>query len=749
MTDLLKETVQTQPVVTADRRILADRYLLRRKVGEGAAGKVYEAEHLLIGRRVAVKVLHDHASQNPLMVSRFHQEARTCGSLRNPHICQALDFGQTAEGSHFLVMEFVEGHDLSQEVAQGPLKPTAALDVIAEVARGLQEAHSQGIVHRDLKPENLMRVASTGEIKIMDFGIAQVLGDPRQEDIASRLTTKGMVFGTPHYMSPEQACGEELDHRSDLYSLGVILFELLTGKTPFQSDSIARLMGYHVTEPPPSLLDVGFDGPYEPLQELLDELLEKIVDKRLPDTRVLLTRIQQVRDVLHQEQPGSTDAEPHHCEPPQHRFLRRSPPTWTLAAAALVVVVLGGLVWAGLSTEPIPAADYGETLAVSPGDAWTIPPQTNVDIALTAAENGIQRAHLAALYAVLTEPTRDPLEESLHQPVASPLVRRLTDFSRFTVVSHVDLEDMEIRNDPLFQQASLGFSQPLHPLAKHQWEQGLKRSSMVRSSRWSTDQTLEIDLVHRRDQVALVDTDDGLAVVIGELRDPGPLLPYLLGDRCSDTIPASLPEEISRELAVICEQDDPDWRHLRRLATTYDQNYLVGLFRRTNEVRDLESLQRLHRYVEAPGLSPETQQTGYLLLGLANWMVEQPQRALEYIARSHWSDELGPDLFESHLRQLLGADQESIVVAMGEVERYPSWITEDFPLDLHHEFGQLFRDVLMPRRAIPHYLALLDRTPDSPQLLEELAELYSEAGEYYKAYATAVFLQSRRQLSAL
>ncbi|MFM2419698.1 MAG: hypothetical protein RL385_4421 [Pseudomonadota bacterium] len=240
-------------------RVLAGRYRILRRIGEGGMGIVYEAEHIVIEKRVGLKVLREDFSSRPDVVERFRQEAKSASRIGHENIIDISDFGTTDAGAHFFVMELLHGRDLAEELSQkGPLSPERAVSIVSTCARALGAAHEKGIIHRDMKPENIfLCTRSAGEdfVKIVDFGIAKM------NDVAGgagpKLTKTGMIFGTPEYMSPEQAGAKHLDQRVDIYALGVILFELLTGRVPFTGDSFMGIITAHMLDPVPPLHSVN------------------------------------------------------------------------------------------------------------------------------------------------------------------------------------------------------------------------------------------------------------------------------------------------------------------------------------------------------------------------------------------------------------------------------------------------------------------------------------------------------------
>lgn len=233
-------------------RIIEGRYRLDALVGIGGMAAVYRAARLHIGDEVAVKILHPaQIIADPHTFERFRREAQTAARLKHPNAVTIYDFGISGEGLQYLVMEFIEGQSLRQIIRErGLLTTPEAVEIITQVCAALDEAHRQGIVHRDIKPDNIMVQAIAGglRVKVLDFGIAKL-----RDQTASSLTQTGSVMGTPYYMSPEQCLGEGLDNRSDIYSLGVVLYEMLAGVVPFNAPVSTAVVVQHVNQPPPSL----------------------------------------------------------------------------------------------------------------------------------------------------------------------------------------------------------------------------------------------------------------------------------------------------------------------------------------------------------------------------------------------------------------------------------------------------------------------------------------------------------------
>jgi eukaryotic-like serine/threonine-protein kinase len=234
-----------------------DKYRLDAMLGVGGMGTVYRATRLLIGDSVAVKLLHPEQVADSQAVERFRREAQAAARLKHQNAVTIYDFGVSNDGLVYLVMELVEGRSLRDIIKhQGPLTPSAAAEIFDQAGSALDEAHRQNIIHRDIKPDNIMVNAKPGgvTVKVLDFGIAKLRD---LATTASNLTQTGSVVGTPHYMSPEQCLGEELDHRSDIYSLGVVLYEALTGILPFNSPTSAAVVVQQVTQAPPSLRSIN------------------------------------------------------------------------------------------------------------------------------------------------------------------------------------------------------------------------------------------------------------------------------------------------------------------------------------------------------------------------------------------------------------------------------------------------------------------------------------------------------------
>jgi eukaryotic-like serine/threonine-protein kinase len=272
--------------------LLAGRYRIEALIGSGGMGAVYRAEHVHMRKAVAVKVLHKEMTAFPEVVARFEREAVAAGRIEHPHVVSASDFGQLEDGSFYLVLEFIEGQSLAKLVSKvGAISPIRALCITRQIVEALQAAHSVGIVHRDLKPDNVMLVEKDDEpdfVKVLDFGIAKIKVEETVEQPA--LTQIGTVFGTPEYMSPEQARGELVDARADLYTVGVILFEMLAGVSPFKDDDLVVVLTRHLTADPPPL-PTGVDPT---IVDLVLRLMRKNRDERVQSAAELIERIDMI-----------------------------------------------------------------------------------------------------------------------------------------------------------------------------------------------------------------------------------------------------------------------------------------------------------------------------------------------------------------------------------------------------------------------------------------------------------------------
>ncbi len=260
--------------------IVAERYHILKKLGEGGMGTVYLAEHVKMGRKAALKVMNPGMNSDPDAIARFNREAANASRLNHPNVCGIYDFGETPDGLIYLAMEFIEGESLTSLIEKnGYLAAPRAASIIHQAADALALAHDYGIVHRDLKPDNIMIAkARDGSdlVKVVDFGIAKASSSDAQ-----KVTKTGLVVGTPEYMSPEQLAGDKLDGRSDIYSLGLVAFNCLTGLLPFPSNSAQEAMIMRLTDQPKTLAEIKPDIAWpEELQAVMDKVLARDANER-------------------------------------------------------------------------------------------------------------------------------------------------------------------------------------------------------------------------------------------------------------------------------------------------------------------------------------------------------------------------------------------------------------------------------------------------------------------------------------
>jgi len=265
--------------------VIDNRYEISAVLGEGGMGVVYEARHRALGKRFAIKALRKDLATDADIAARFMQEARTAASVSHPGLVEITDFGRLLTGQPFFVMELLEGQSLAWLIRRGgPIPAARAVDIVRQIADALGAAHDRSIVHRDLKPDNIHISPSAlgrDRVTIVDFGLAKVIG-------ASRLTRAGMVFGTPHYMSPEQAMGEATDHRADIYALGIVMYEMFTGRVPFEADSYMGVLTKHMYMAPTPPSQLAGTEKLGALEDITLRCLEKKPEHRYGSLRELI-----------------------------------------------------------------------------------------------------------------------------------------------------------------------------------------------------------------------------------------------------------------------------------------------------------------------------------------------------------------------------------------------------------------------------------------------------------------------------
>lgn len=316
---------------------IAKRYRLEEVVGHGGMSSVYRAHDTLLERDVAIKILHGHFAGDDEFVERFKREARSVAQLQHPSIVTVIDRGQEGD-SQYIVFEYIDGENLKELVVRkGRLEVREALQIAIEIAQALAFAHEHGLVHRDVKPQNVL-LNGDGGAKVTDFGIARAL------DVETGMTQTGTVLGSSNYIAPEQASGRPVDAKTDVYSLGVVLYELLAGQVPFPGESFVAVALKHVHDPPPSLLDVRRDVPLR-VVEAIDRALEKDPDERFPTMRAFAAELEACLAELGDQTDGaSTMVVP----PARRRTTRQTRSAWpviiTLVALLAIAAIVAGLV---------------------------------------------------------------------------------------------------------------------------------------------------------------------------------------------------------------------------------------------------------------------------------------------------------------------------------------------------------------------------------------------------------------------
>jgi eukaryotic-like serine/threonine-protein kinase len=311
--------------------VLSDRYEVEELVGAGGMSSVFRAHDRLLDRKVALKVLHHHYSEDAEYVERFRREARAVAALSHPNIVTVIDRGEH-ENRQFIVFEYIDGENLKARIQRlGPVPVATALELAMQIARGLSFAHQQGLVHRDVKPQNIL-LNGDGQAKVTDFGIARSL------DVQEGMTQTGTVLGTSDYIAPEQAQGQRVDEHTDVYSLGVVVYEMLTNEVPFPGENFVAVAMRHINEAPPSIRDKRPD-----VSPRLEAAVQRAMAKRPED------RFQTMADFCREleadlaEAQGETVAAPalpRRAGPPR----RRGANPWPIILALLTLIAIGGVI---------------------------------------------------------------------------------------------------------------------------------------------------------------------------------------------------------------------------------------------------------------------------------------------------------------------------------------------------------------------------------------------------------------------
>jgi len=367
---------------------LEDRYQILREIGRGGMGIVYEAEHTGLGKRIAIKVMLDKYANDDEAVARFKREALAASRIGNPHIIDVSHIGAAPDGRPFVVMELLDGEPLSNILkVTGPMQSWRAIHIMRQVLRAVGAAHAKGIIHRDLKPDNIFIVNRDDEhdfVKLLDFGISKIV-DTAEQMAATRLTTTGMVMGTPLYMAPEQATGAPAERGVDIYACGVILFEMLSGRPPFDETNYNLLIAKLLTASPPLLSDLRKGLPAS-LVAAVHRALEKDPDHRFPTADVFAQALPSDRavsepnlEIMDTLPPGSPGASQHAAPPQTVPPARRGVPRWLIggvlalagvgAIATAVVLGNGGTTTRTATPAPSPAPAPAPTPAPATRDA--------------------------------------------------------------------------------------------------------------------------------------------------------------------------------------------------------------------------------------------------------------------------------------------------------------------------------------------------------------------------------------------
>ena len=369
--------------------VLAGRYVVKGRIGEGGMGLVYEGLHRDIDKRVAIKVLRDELSRRPEVVARFRQEAKSASRIGHENIVDIFDFGETTRGASYFIMEFLDGEDLANVLGRDvTVDADRACAVVLQCCRALSATHAKGIVHRDIKPENIFLTTRDGVVdfvKIVDFGIAKMSDIETEGAPGRKLTKTGMIFGTPEYMSPEQAAGKELDHRVDVYALGIILYECLAGRVPFEGDTFMGVLTQHLFAELPAIDELNPNAKVSPeLETVIRKALAKDPDDRYQDTEELAEAITCALDGRLSRATVKTP--PSAFGPPSLGYLDPVPrrKTSRLVWAATVSAAVAALAWVSLG----PLSGPGSEAEASEAPTESSPPVEIVEAAEPFLDDG-------------------------------------------------------------------------------------------------------------------------------------------------------------------------------------------------------------------------------------------------------------------------------------------------------------------------------------------------------------------------
>jgi serine/threonine-protein kinase len=412
--------------------IVDGRYEVQSVLGEGGMGTVYAVKHRALGKRFALKALRKELATDGEIAARFIQEARTAAAVSHPGLVEITDFGKLSSGQVYFVMELLDGQSLAALIRKGgPMPAARGLEITRQIASAVRAAHTAGIVHRDLKPENI-HIGSSEDgrdrVKIVDFGLAKVIG-------SSKLTRAGMVFGTPHYMSPEQAAGESVDHRADIYAVGIVIFEMFTGRVPFEADSYMGVLTKHMYMEPPRLtqIDAGLSA-LGALEQIVLRCLKKRPSERYEDLSAFLEDLERAAaspqgelrapERARSELPRLADELelPSRSERRARRGSERA--RWTILPIAFALGAGAVLLLRSLLSSDAPAAAVGLGNSAAPAPEPALPVSARVLPVVPAVEQTLPVASAAPPESAsppLKPPTRaQGAKGSQPRPTAEP-----------------------------------------------------------------------------------------------------------------------------------------------------------------------------------------------------------------------------------------------------------------------------------------------------------------------------------------
>jgi len=352
-------------------RIIHNRFRLEERLGVGGMGAVYRAKHLFLDRVAAIKIIQPEQKSQDHFRAWFLREARAVNMINHAHIVDIMDYGETEDGLAYLVMEFLDGSPLSKLIARGPIDLRDAVDILEQMCAALARAHDMGVIHRDLKPDNIYLLERGGRrnfVKILDFGLAKVVRE-------GRLAEEGAVFGTPEYISPEQAKGEDAGPQSDLYSVGVIFFEMLTGRLPFDDRDRDKLFGMHIYKqpPPPS----HFVKTVSPIAEgIIMKLLSKVPEDRFADAHHLQEEIKNLQRIIPRREDATS------IEPPKPSLHPAAPGARPRPIPEFAQWAIKSTVFARMVARAYPTGGVPQEIARAQTELW----ETTAEAARTDGE---------------------------------------------------------------------------------------------------------------------------------------------------------------------------------------------------------------------------------------------------------------------------------------------------------------------------------------------------------------------------